>query len=203
MDPGIADGPYTLFGVFEFQGQRPGQQIVLNLDEIAARSRSWDQIPLESPAAWLLWDFWQQRLTRVDGPALTIPVPAKSCGVFALRPDLGRPQLLATSGHFSQGTLETRNLKWDAPAGILSGKVRGNGGDPTTLFFHLPAGMECTSAAVDYSPVPPKIIAPNVLALAVPAARDEPVRFDLRFTGTPGKPATRPFAAGLAGEVKK
>ena len=89
------------------------------------------------------------------------------------------------------------------PRRILSGKVRGNGGDPTTLFFHLPAGMECTAAAVDYSPASPKIIAPNVLALAVPAARDEPVSFELRFTGTPGKPATRPFAAGLAGEVKK
>ena len=203
MDPGIADGPYTLFGVFEFQGQRPGQHIVLNLDEIAARSRSWDQTPRESPAAWLLWDFWQQRLTRVDGPSLTIQVPAKACGVFALRPDLCRPQLLGTSGHFSQGTLETRNLKWDAPAGILSGKVRGNGGDPTTLFFHLPAAMQCTAAAIDYSPVSPKIIAPNVLALAVPAVRDEPVSFELHFTGTPGKPATRSFAAGLVGEVKK
>jgi hypothetical protein len=203
MDPGIADCPYTLFGVFEFQGQRPGQQIVLNLDEIAARSRSWDQSPQESPAAWLLWDFWQQRLTRVDGPSLTIPVPAKACNVFALRPDLGRPQLLGTSGHFSQGTMETRNLKWDAPAASLTGKVRGNGGEPTTLFFHVPAGMECIAAAAAYAPAPPKIIAPNVLALGIPAAPDEPVSFELRFTGTPGKPATRPFVAGLVGEVKK
>ena len=202
MAPGSADGPYTLFGVFEFQGQRPGQQIALNLDEIAARSRSWDQTPRESPAGWLLWDFWHQRLTKVAGPNLTIPVPSKSCGVFALRPDLGRPQLLGTSGHFSQGTLETRDLKWDAPAGALTGKVRGNGGEPTTLFFHLPAGMECTTAAVAYSSAPPKLIAPNVLALGIPAVRDEPVRFELHFTGTAGKPASRPFAAGPVGAVK-
>ena len=132
MDPGNADGPYTLFGVFEFQGQRPGQEITLNLDEIAARSRSWDQAPQESPATWLLWDFWQQRLTKVNGPRLTLPVPAKSCGVYALRADLGRPQLVGTSGHFSQGTLETKDFKWDGKAASLTGRVRGNGGEQTT-----------------------------------------------------------------------
>lgn len=41
-----------------------------------------------------------------------------------------------------------------------------------------------------------------VLALDVPAVCDEPVQFELVFTGTPVKPATRPFAAGLVGEVK-
>jgi hypothetical protein len=202
MDPGSADGPYTLFGVFEFQGQRPDQLIVLNLDEIAARSRSWDQTPPTSPVNWLLWDFWQQRLTQVAGPLLTIPIPSKSCSVFALRPDLGRPQLLGTGGHFSQGTLETQNFKWEAREGSLTGKARGNGGDPTTLFFHVPDGMECTAAAVDYAPVVPKLLAPNVLALGIPAARDEAVRLELRFAGSAGKPATRPFAAGPAGEVK-
>jgi len=202
MDPGAADGAYTLFGVFEFQGRRPGQEIALNLDEIAARSRSWDQTPRESPTAWLLWDFWRQRLTRVAGPSVTLPVPSKSCSVFSLRPDLGRPQLLGTSGHFSQGTLETRNIKWEAPAGTLIGKVRGNGGEPTDLFFHVPAGMECISATVAYAPALPRVIAPNVLALAIPAVRDEPVGFELHFTGKAGKPATRPFAAGQVGEVK-
>ena len=202
MDPGNADGPYTLFGVFEFQGQRPGQKITLNLDEIAARSRSWDRIPDESPATWLLWDFWHQRLTKVDGPEVTIPVPAKSCGVYSLRPDLGRPQLLGTSGHFSQGTMETRDIKWNAPAGSLTGKARGNGGEPTTLFFHVPAGMECTGTTVAYGSVLPRMIAPNVLAVEIPAAHDDPVGFELRFSGTPGKPTTRPFAAGPVGSVK-
>lgn len=201
MDPGSADGPYTLFGVFEFQGKRPGQLITLNLDEVAARSRGWDQTPPEAPAAWLLWDFWQQRLTRVSGPHLKIPVPEKSCGVYALRPDLGRPQLLGTSGHFSQGVLETRDFNWDARQRRLTGRVRGNGGDPTTLFFHLPAGMKCDGASLGFTAAEAKPIAPNVLAIDVPAMRGEPASLELLFTGEAAKPASRPFATGPAGEV--
>ena len=202
MDPGTADGAYTLFGVFEFQAKRAGQKIRLNLDEVAARSRSWDQKPRESPASWLLWDFWMQKLTKVDGASLTIPVPSKSCSVFSLRADLGRPQLLGTSGHFSQGKLETQNITWNPKQGSLGGRVRGNGGDPTTLFFHVPAGMTCKAASLGYDQVAPKIVETGVLALEVPAVRDEPVQFELLFTGTAGKPAMRPFAAGLVGEVK-
>jgi len=202
MDPGAADGAYTLFGVFEFQAKRAGQKIRLNLDEVAARSRSWDQKPKESPATWLLWDFWMQKLTKVDGASLTIPVPSKSCSVFSLRADLGRPQLLGTSGHFSQGKLETQNITWNPRQGSLVGRVRGNGGDATTLFFHVPAGMACAAASVGYVPVVPRLVEPGVLALDVPAVCDEPVQFELVFTGTPVKPATRPFAAGLVGEVK-
>jgi len=202
MDPGAADGAYTLFGVFEFQAKRAGQKIRLNLDEVAARSRSWDQKPKESPATWLLWDFWLQKLTKVSGASITIPVPSKSCIVFSLRADLGRPQLLGTSGHFSQGKLETQNITWNPKQGSLVGRVRGNGGEPTTLFFHVPGGMTCKAASLGYDQVSPKIVEPGVLALEVPAVRDDPVPFALQFTGPPGKPAMRPFAAGLVGEVK-
>jgi len=196
MDPGPVDGAYTLFGVFELQGKRPGQKITLNLDEIAARSRSWEQTPKESPAAWLLWNFWEQRLIKVAGAMLTIPVPSRSCGVYSLRPDLGRPQMIGTSGHFSQGTLETRNLKWDARRGRFTGKVRGNGGDPTTLFFHVPAGMKCVSSSIAYSRVESKTVEPDVLALEVPAVRDDPVSFELRFSGTTQKAGMRLFVEG-------
>lgn len=201
MDPGVADGAYTLFGVFEFQAKRSGQKIRLNLDEVAARSRSWDQKPNESPATWLLWNFWGQKLTKVSGSSLTLPVPSKSCAIFSLRADLGRPQLLGTSGHFSQGTLETEHILWKAKQGSLAGKVRGNGGEPTTLFFHVPEGMTCKAASLAYAPVTPKIIEPGVLALEVPAVGDDPVLFELVFTGTPGKSVMRPFTNGLVGEI--
>jgi hypothetical protein len=201
MDPGIADGSYTLFGVFEFQGKRPGQDIILNLDEIAARSRSWTETPKESPESWLLWDFWKKRLTKVKGPLITIPIPSKSCNVFSLRPYSGRPQLLGTSGHFSQGTLETENINWDTKTGILTGKVHGNGGDPTTLFFFVPDGMKIISSSLAYSSAVTRIIEPGVAALEIPATGEESVSFELRFECTAGKVPTRAFSGGPVAKV--
>jgi len=202
LDPGKADGENTLFGLFEFQGHRQGQEIALNLDEISARVRSWDLTPDQSPETWLLWDFWEQRLIKCKGPFLTIPVPSRSCRVFSMHPYLGRPQLIGTSGHFSQGPLETQDIKWDARAGILTGKVRGNGGDPTILFIYLPEGMKCVTASVAYFAVIPAKAEQDVLALQVPATGEAPVRFELIFSGSAEKPVARPFVKGLSGEVK-
>jgi hypothetical protein len=80
--------------------------------------------------------------------------------------------------------------------------VRGNGGDPTTLFFHVPAGMTCKAASLGYDQVSTKIVEPGVLSLEVPAVREDTIPFALQFTGTPVKPAMRPFSAGPVGEVK-
>jgi len=202
MNPGEADGDYTLFGIFEFQAKQTGKKIWLNLDEVAARSRSWDQKPAEAPTTWLLWDFWGQKLTRNKGDSLELPVPSKSCMVYSLRPDLGRPQLLSTSGHFSQGKLETQNITWKQKPGSLSGRVRGNGGEPTTLFFHVPEGMTCKAATLGFDRVVTRTVEPGVLALEVHSVKEEPIFFELLFTGTPQKPAMRPFVSGQVGELK-
>ena len=85
---------------------------------------------------------------------------------------------------------------------MLTGKVRGNGGDPTILFIYLPEGMECISTSVAYSIVIPKKIEPEVLALSIPATGEVPVRFELTFSGSAENPGTRVFVRGLAGEVK-
>lgn len=201
MAPGEADGPYTLFGVFEFQGRHRNQKMAINLDEVAARSRSWRDQPAEAPATWLLWDFWKQKLHTVDGATLTIPVPAKSCSVFALRPRTGRPQLLGTSGHFSQGVLETRDVRWNDRHRRLTGKARGNGGDPTTLFFYLPEGMQCTFASVDYEAAEPETVEPHVVAIPVPKTGTETVHFELRFTGKAAKPGAREFVSGPVARI--
>lgn len=62
--------------------------------------------------------------------------------------------------------------------------------------------MKCIAATVAFMLTEPRIIAPNVLALDIPAVPDEPVTMQLRFSGTPGNAATRPLSAGLVGEVK-
>lgn len=195
MDPGEADGPYILFGVFDVQGNGP-RQVRLNLDEVAARCRGWDN-PTTVPQNYLLWDFWQQQLVKSQRESLELPLRAKSCYLFSLRPKLGRPQLLGTSGHFSQGVVETSNILWDAEKGQLRGNVQGNGGDPSTLFFHVPDEMKLSNATLDGTIVSTRQTQGNVLAIDIPAL-PEPVSFALSFASSPGEAKTRPFAPGRA-----
>lgn len=196
MDGGAPDGPCTLLGVFELQGKRSGQKITVNLDEAVARSRSWTEKPSQSPARWLVWDFWRGKLTVVDGASVTLDVPEKSCYVLSVRPSVGRPQLIGTSGHFSQGSLEVSKVAWNARGRRLRGKVRGNGGDPTTMFFYVPAGMKCTEVSVNYKPQPVTLAEPNVLAVKVPAIAGAATAFELHFSGATEKLESRPFAGG-------
>jgi hypothetical protein len=201
MDGGEADGPCTLLGIFELQGKRAGRKITVNLDEAAARSRSWTEKPAQSPARWLVWDFWRGKLTAVEGASVTLDVPDKSCYVLSVRAELPRPQLIGTSGHFSQGLLEVSDVQWDDRGRQLLGRVRGNGGEATTLFFHVPAGIQCTTVSVDYKQYTVTLAEPNVLAVAVPATAGAAAPFELRFTGSPTKPQSRAFVAGPVGKL--
>jgi len=201
MDGGETDGACTLLGIFELQGKAKGRKITVNLDEAVARSRSWTDRPSQSPARWLVWDFWRGKLTVVEGASVTLDVPEKSCYVLSVRPDLGRPQLVGTSGHFSQGSLEVSEVKWNARGGSLTGKVRGNGGDATTLFFHVPTGMQCAAVSVNYKPQPVTLAEPAVLAVAVPAISGPAAPFEFRFTGATTKPQSHDFVAGPVGKL--
>jgi hypothetical protein len=201
MAGGEPDGPCTLLGIFELQGKAKGRKITVNLDEAAARSRNWTEKPAQSPARWLVWDFWRGKLTAVEGASVTLDVPEKSCYVLSVRPDLGRPQLIGTSGHFSQGSLEVSEVKWNARGGRLTGKVRGNGGDATTLFFHVPAGMQCAAVSANYKQQPVTLAEPEVLAVAVPEIAGPAAPFELHFTGETAKPQSRDFTAGPVGKM--
>ena len=194
--PGCGDGPYELFGVFELAGERQGQAR-LNLDEISARCRGWDK-PQQAPGQYLVWDFWEQRLLDSRGAELTIPMPSKSGRLFALRARLPRAQLLSTSGHFSQGWLETSDIRWEASTSTLGGKVRGNGGQSTTLYFHVPDGMRLTEARLANQPHKTSAPQSDVVALEVPATT-EPLEFRLVFSGQSAEnTASRPFERGKA-----
>lgn len=195
MNPGEADGPYVLFGLFDVEGDGP-RHVRLNLDEVAARCRGWDR-PKTVPHDYLLWDFWQEKLVESQREKIELPLLAGSCHLFALRPKRGRPQLVGTSGHFSQGVVETSDVVWDAEKGQLRGNVQGNGGDPSTLFFHVPEGMRLSSATLHDAVANARQPEAHVLAVDVPALA-EPVPLVLSFSGSPGEAKPRPFVPGRA-----
>ncbi|TFG47136.1 MAG: hypothetical protein E4H40_06920 [Candidatus Brocadiia bacterium] len=133
---------------------------------------------------------------------MTIDVPEKSCHVYSLRAYLGRPQLIGTTGHFSQGVLEVKGVKWNGRNAHITGKVKGNGGDPTQLVFHVPNSMQCVDVYVNYVKQEPKMVQPGVLMVDVGAVGGEAVPFELRFSGKVEQPKSRKPVSGPVGRVE-
>ena len=194
MAPGKADGPFELFGLFDLTSEDP-RQVELNLDVIRTRCHGWDHEPERAPADYLLWDFWNEKLLKSNGATLLIDKPQRDCRLLALRPDLGRPQLLGTTGHFSCGVVETQDFHWEIDSKSLSGQVRGNGGDATTLFLHVPSGMQLETATLNRAPIPSHPHGQGVIAIPIPPT-DEFQTFQLKFQGDTKPAQTRRFEPG-------
>ncbi|MGF1638128.1 MAG: hypothetical protein ACFCUU_13705 [Cyclobacteriaceae bacterium] len=194
-----ADGAYDLFGVFGLEDYG-NTDIQLNLDEISSRTRGWEKMEKVADN-YLLWDFWNQKIYNSDAHLFSLKMPSKSCRIFSLRPNEGRPQFLATSGHFSMGFIETQSIAWDAQTKTLTGKAKGNAGDATTLFFHVPQGFDIKSATIENIVVNAKI-QNNVLQLEISDANDW-MSFQLEFTGqsSGSKSTTRAFVKGKAASL--
>ena len=196
---GTMVGAVNLFGLFHFD-EAYDSTVRLNLDEISARTKSFTEKPRTAPAHWLVWDFWNERLHESDGAVLALPVPSRTGQVFALRAAAGRPQLLGTRGHWSMDALEVPECNWSAEKKTLSGRARGNAGDPTALFVHVPEGWKLQGANVD-GKATKAVVEKAVARIDIPTA-EEPLPFAVTFTSTSvAKEKERPFAAGPAAKV--
>lgn len=193
MQPEKEDDSYCLFGIFDLDGAGK-RNVKLNLDEIYSSSTDWEKRD-GMPSKYLLWDFWNEELIASDQHELDIPMPNKSSQLFALRKYKGVPQLMGTNGHFSMGAIEVKDTTWDATSGILSGQAKGNGGDPTTLFFYVPDGFEMGSTKIDGSEKKGIKVNNKILTLNIPE-NESFVSFTLKFKGKPVPLSERDFVKG-------
>lgn len=192
IQPKDTDPTYCLFGVFDLDGKGE-RNITLNLDEIYARTMGWKTFR-QVPETYLLWDFWNEELYCSNQHELKMVMPVRSGRVFALRQYKGFPQLLGTNGHFSMGALETKDVTWDNTNTVLSGKVRGNGGDATTLFFYIPDSYKPAKALLDDKPVA-FTQKDKVLKIKVPDTESF-LSFSLWFEGDSENVTPRKFVPG-------
>ncbi len=93
---------------------------------------SFAKMGLDPAKTYHAFDFWGNKpVTDVAG-AIKEEVAPMSCRVLALRAKEGRPVLVSTSRHVSQGILEVKEEEWKA-SGILSGTSSVIGGDAYEL----------------------------------------------------------------------
>ncbi|MCG2681926.1 MAG: NPCBM/NEW2 domain-containing protein [Kiritimatiellae bacterium] len=99
-----------------------------------------EDIGLESGRPCLVFDFWDERFLGAVAGAIEILVPARGCRVLCIRKPAGRPQILSTSRHITQGGVELEGVGWDGKNGRLSGRFRLPTAAEQRLYLYAPPG---------------------------------------------------------------
>lgn len=107
---------------------------------------AWSDLPAGSPrfaiapGRYLAFDFWREKFLGVVEKPEFDRLERGTCQVISLRPDLGRPQVLGTNRHLSQGVYELDKVRWNANR--LSGTFRRDPGQQWSLYVRVPSGWK-------------------------------------------------------------
>jgi hypothetical protein len=99
-------------------------------------------IGLPSASEYVGFDFWENKFVPSFKQDLTANLPARSCGIFAIRPAAAVPQVISTSRHITQGMTDLSDESWNAAARALSATSQVVGDDSYEIRMVVPAGKK-------------------------------------------------------------
>lgn len=117
-------------------------------DEERSYSVSWEEMGLSPDTPYLAREFWTDDFKGASRDSFTASVPGKSVRLFALWPQLNRPQFVGTDLHLSQGQAELTALDWNESKGRLSGAIHRALGLRGNVYIHLPEDWVLDKASV-------------------------------------------------------
>ena len=132
------DPPHFVIGLFNWDGEAE-----LSIAESLAH------IGLPDGRAWFAFDFWADRFLEPLTETLETRLGPASCRILSLRPDVGRPVVVSTNRHITQGAVDLVEETWDRQAGMLTGVSRVVAGEPYELRVAAPPGLEARGAEVE------------------------------------------------------
>jgi hypothetical protein len=88
------------------------------------------KIGLAQDARYVGFDYWADEFVEPFAGTLANDLPAASCRILAVRPVSGRPQVVSTSRHITQGMVDLLEEAWDQEKQQLSGVSRVVANDP-------------------------------------------------------------------------
>lgn len=120
---------YDVVGVFNYDP-----------DSTTNRLLSWGTLGLDSTATYHVYDFWNGTYYGAWERGVFIDVPPADVRVITLVRATGRPVLVSTSRHITQGWVDLLALRHGGTSThpTMSGQSRVIGGDPYTLTVGLP-----------------------------------------------------------------
>jgi hypothetical protein len=110
---------------------------------------TFSELGLAPEKDYLVYDFWNQKFLGTQKGAITSRVDTRANVLLAIHEELGRPQLLSTDRHVTQGGVEWIGTSWDAQRNELTCSFKLVEDDPLTAVIHVPSAYKLTSARAD------------------------------------------------------
>jgi hypothetical protein len=194
---GEAAVPVDLFDhdmqyAFAMQVERPFARWTLfavfnpSLTDAVTRTFPLQRLGLRSDRTYVAFDFWKQQLLgEVQGGELAVTVQPGSVTLLALHERSGRPQVVSTDRHVSQGALEIGDVQWDAKTKTLSGTSIGPLHSAHQVFVYVPDALDWTwdgSALFrDHGAYSLKLVDRHLIRVHVRFDAGDTVRWALRY----------------------
>ena len=131
-------------GIFDLKIDRPGVgrwDVVALFNWSESEPRTFELSPERLGLAgerWICLDAWSGELLHHGDGRLALAVAPASSRTVTYWPDLGRPQVVGTSRHLTQGAVDLDRVSWDGDRLRLSGRSRVVGGDPYRIRLFVP-----------------------------------------------------------------
>jgi len=97
---------------------------------------------------YLVYDYWNHRFLGTVTDSLTVTLPGTATAVLSVRKKTGRPQVVSTSRHVTQGAVDLLNVTWDEETRTLSGTAKVVKDDPYCISIYVPEGYAPTEGTV-------------------------------------------------------
>ena len=127
---------------------------------------------LIEPGEYLIFDYWKQRFLGVFFRSVTVRLPGASTAVLAIRRVTGRPQILSTSRHLTQGAQELVDVKWVEESRTLKCRLKAVRGDANYVYLYVPDGYQPEFGTVR----------DHVMTLAFPVEKTGEIDFAVVFS---------------------
>ncbi|MDP2895866.1 MAG: alpha-galactosidase [bacterium] len=142
---------------------------------------SFRRLGLDPSISHLVYDFWADHFLGEHRGSLTTLVKLAACRVLAFHPALGRPQLLSTSRHVTQGAIELKDLRWDESRCELKGKSDLVAEDDYRIVVHVPTNYKLVEVQADCSESRADTGPTHLVRLWLKHPRDKTVSWRAKF----------------------
>lgn len=97
---------------------------------------------------YVAFDFWEKKPVEIKDGKIRVTLNGMSSLVASVHKKEGRPQVVSTSRHVTQGASELKDVKWDPALNRLSGVSDVVKGDDYSVFVYVPDGWKAVNAEV-------------------------------------------------------